>query len=206
MGLLHKRSPENWVTVILKIIDTDASKFNCTNVYKVICAVISLFCAQLGTSPGQVVIVDASGHNIQHLLKLNLNIVRKFILFLENALPLRFQAMHIINAFPLVDKALGMVKPFVPPKLFNLIKVHTKMDTLYEFIPKDMLPKEYGGEGKSVLEIREATLETLLANMEYFKYEESLVVDESKRMTKSQFLSEINSLGMEGSFRKLEID
>lgn len=80
------------------------------------------------------------------------------------------------------------------------------MDTFYKYIPQELMPKEYGGNVNSFKELQEAAVQNLRDNEEFTKDEETYVVDESKRVGKSKFLKEMGDVGVEGTFKKLDID
>ncbi|KAJ8868674.1 hypothetical protein PR048_030213 [Dryococelus australis] len=86
--------------------------------------------------------------------------------------------------------------------------VHSQTETLYEYIPKDILPKEYGGNAVSMKEISDHWMKKLVKYRSWFQEEEvRSKADESKRPMKSNgFLSEMCVNDMQGSFRQLSID
>lgn len=168
--------------------------------------VISLHTAQFGSSEGTIIIFDVKNYQMGHILKLNMALTRKFIVYLEKGMPIRLKSIHLINSFPMIETSLNMVKPFIKQSLLKLLHVHTKMDTVYKAIPKEKLPNIYGGSNGSLQTLKENTKNNLAENMAYFQEEERLVVDESKRIEPNKILHEIFDIGIQGSFRKLELD
>lgn len=59
------------------------------------------------------------------------------------------KGIHVIHAPPFFDKLFFIAKGFFPEKIFKRIHVHGSYEELYEVISKEILPKEYGGEGMS---------------------------------------------------------
>lgn len=91
--------------------------------------------------------------------------------------------------------------------LYNLLQLHThtNLDTLSKFLPIDILPNEAGGKGGVTLELHEKTVKTLEDNREWFLIEEQTKrVNESLRPGKGKTASDL--FGVEGTFKKLEID
>lgn len=96
------------------------------------------------------------------------------------------------------------------------------MDTFYKIVPQEILPKEYGGTAEAstvlagkktnstftnyILKIKfsEQNRKLLDQNMEFFKEQERQTNDESKRVEKSTDFNKI--FGLEGTFKKLEVD
>lgn len=75
---------------------------------------------------------------------------------------------------------------------------------MYKYIPKQILPKEYGGDAGSVQELTDKFTKYVIENEEFFKIQQSFSIDEDLRPEKQQTL-ECN-LGIQGSFRQLELD
>lgn len=75
---------------------------------------------------------------------------------------------------------------------------------MYKYVPKKILPTEYGGEAGSVKELGEASKKFVLENEEFFKVQQTLGTDEKKRPGKPQTSESV--FGLEGSFRQLEFD
>lgn len=75
--------------------------------------------------------------------------------------------------------------------------------TLFDFIPRDVVPKEYGGTlDQSVKQIKEGWLKKINANREFFTDDSKWAVDEAKRPIGSGN----KTTEMQGSFRSLSID
>lgn len=75
------------------------------------------------------------------------------------------------------------------------------MESIQKHFPKAILPVEYSGDGESVQENIEKWKNNLESYREYFLEEKDYGWDISKRMENS-----CASYGIQGSFRKLEID
>lgn len=87
-----------------------------------------------------------------------------------------------------------------------MLQIHSHLpnsDTLYKFVPKDLLPEEYGGSIGKCADIRKFWYDKLMENKDYLLDESRWKVDESKRQNRS---NRKEFFGMEGSFRSLNID
>lgn len=79
-----------------------------------------------------------------------------------------------------------------------------KLDSLTKEIPLKYLPKEYGGENSSVDEMMQEWEKKMDQYAEYFKKNAEYGTDEKLRPGKA---IDFNSMfGIEGSFRKLNVD
>lgn len=59
----------------------------------------------------------------------------------------------MINVSPLVDTIVNFVRPFLKEKIRQRIHFHSNLESLYKFVPKTMLPTEYGGDAGPVKDI-----------------------------------------------------
>ncbi|KAJ3618112.1 hypothetical protein MTP99_006143 [Tenebrio molitor] len=111
------------------------------------------------------------------------------------ATPVRIKGLHYINVVPFADTLIGMAKPFMKKELVDMLNFHDEsMETLYKYVPKEIMPKDYGGEGPSLATLHEENTKNLLENMDLFKWKNTLKVDESKRPGKPRTLETFSAL------------
>lgn len=84
------------------------------------------------------------------------------------------------------------------------IIAHSKLETLYDHIPQELLPTEYGGKAGSITEIMDYWENKLLEYRDYLIDESRFGTDENKRAVPSELAQ--NIYGLTGVFKKLEID
>ncbi|CAH0402858.1 unnamed protein product [Chilo suppressalis] len=153
---------------------------------------------------GDVYILDASIVSTGHLAKLSLTAVKKFLICVQEAYPVKLKEVHVVNAGSIIEAVLNMIKPFLKEKIRNRIFVHSELNSLYKYVPQDMLPEEYGGYIGSLDEINKAWYEKLVEYGPWFKAQESVKANEALRPGKPTNYDEL--FGIEGSFRQLSID
>lgn len=95
---------------------------------------------------GDVYIFDASVATPSHFSKITPTFVKKFLICVQEAYPVKLKEVHIINVSPLVDTIVNFVKPFLKEKIRQRIHFHASLESLYKHVPKAMLPKQYGGD------------------------------------------------------------
>lgn len=95
---------------------------------------------------GDVYILDAAVATPAHFAKFTPALVKKFLTCVQEAYPVKLKEVHVVNVSPLVDTIINFVKPFLKEKIRNRIFMHSNLDTLYDHVPKDILPAEYGGK------------------------------------------------------------
>lgn len=109
-----------------------------------------------GPVPGYVMLFDMKGVQSGHLARLNLSLLRKFFQYIQEGMPIRLHAIHIVNVVPLMGKIMGLTKPFMKKELLSLLHLHPVAEdysALYKFIPKSCLPIDYGGELPNIDEL-----------------------------------------------------
>lgn len=84
------------------------------------------------------------------------------------------------------------------------IMAHSNIESLYEHVPKYLLPTEYGGEAGSIAEIMDYWERKLWEYREYLNEEINYRVDESKRVVPSDLVQSI--YGIQGTFKQLDFD
>ncbi|KAH8242078.1 hypothetical protein KR026_000483, partial [Drosophila bipectinata] len=154
---------------------------------------------------GVVFIMDMKDATAAHLFQMTPAMAKKFTVFSEEALPLRVKSQHFINTITGFEQMFNIFKPLMSKKMQGRLFVHgNKMDLLTEQIPLKYLPKEYGGENGSAAEIVAEWEKKLDAYSDFLQANANLGTDESLRPGKPIDFEGL--FGIEGSFRKLNVD
>lgn len=103
---------------------------------------------------GDVYILDAAIATPVHFAKFTPALVKKFLVCVQEAYPVKLKEVHVINVSPLVDTILNFVKPLLKEKIRNRIFMHSDLKTLYDHIPREILPTEYGGDAGPIKDIQ----------------------------------------------------
>lgn len=65
-----------------------------------------------------------------------------------------------------------MLKPFAKIDIMNAIRVHKSLDTFLNIcVPKSIMPEEYGGMSGNAAELFGKTLQTIVANPQFYTEE-----------------------------------
>ncbi|KAJ3663842.1 hypothetical protein Zmor_008063 [Zophobas morio] len=204
-GVLPKRTPDGCGILMFKLLDTKTDSFNCANIINLINMVSVLYLHLNGADTGVVALFDMKGFSLGHLTRLNMNPIKHALCLVQEGTPVRIKGIHVMNASPLIDKIMALIKPFLKTEIYNLLQFHTpNSDTLYKSVPKECLPEEYGGAQPSSQTMNEQNMKNILDNYDLLEWHEGQKVDEKKRMGKSKLANDV--FGVEGTFKKLEID
>ncbi|CAH2238444.1 alpha-tocopherol transfer protein-like isoform X2 [Pararge aegeria] len=153
---------------------------------------------------GDIYVLDGAVLGPSLLAKLSPSVIKKFMICVQEAYPVKLKEVHIINTSPVVERFVNFVKPFLKEKIRKRIFIHKELKDLYKYIPQEMLPNEYGGQCGSMDELQAKWTQKLIEYREWFKMQDSLIANESLRPGKPTNYDEL--FGIDGSFRQLAID
>lgn len=103
-----------------------------------------------GTVEGIVLTIDMEGTQIGHVFKLGLFTVKHYLHYIQEAFPVRMKQIHFFNVVPFIDKILSIVRPFMHQSLWNILSLDATADDMFEYIPADIFPSDYGGAALSI--------------------------------------------------------
>lgn len=95
---------------------------------------------------GAVVIFDMDGLSLQQVWQFTPAFARRIVEFLQEAMPIRLKALHIINQPKIFNMVFQLFKPFLKEKLRGRIYFHgNDMASFHKHMSPEVLPKTYGG-------------------------------------------------------------
>ncbi|XP_059490153.1 uncharacterized protein LOC132205226 [Neocloeon triangulifer] len=154
---------------------------------------------------GVVIVNDMSAMKMGHATQFLPSIIKKVSVCSEEGLPFRPQAMHMIKMPTFMETLFKLFQSFNKEKMNKRIHVHGKdLESLFKKVPKRVMPKEFGGDGPSDVELAEDFISKIYAFNDWYVADEKSGVDEKKRVGKSRTKEDL--FGMEGSFRQLTLD
>ncbi|KAM3956786.1 clavesin-1-like [Aphomia sociella] len=197
---------EGYRVVYMRALDLDPRTFMFNDAVRVFMMLFDLWQYEEGSWPGFIILIDMDKTVIGHLARLEIMTIRQVLYFLQEAMLIKLKGVHFLNAPHFMDKLMMMLKPFLNKTLLDIIYIHQiGSDTLYKHVPKKALPKNEGGEYKDHETIRDELLQRLKANQKFFDEEGRCRVNENLRPSGKPTTVE-NLFGIQGSFKKLDID
>ncbi|KAG5336417.1 TTPAL protein, partial [Acromyrmex charruanus] len=145
-----------------------------------------------GTNDGYVFIFDVGKLSFGHVMKMNPLDIKKHVYYLQEALPIRLKAIHILNATPAMELCMNIAKAFMKNELIDIIHFHSSLESISEYIPVDALPNEAGGKAGSVHKLAEIQVKELEDNREWFILDElTNRVNETLRISKNKTANDL---------------
>ncbi|VVC25364.1 Cellular retinaldehyde binding/alpha-tocopherol transport,CRAL/TRIO, N-terminal domain,CRAL-TRIO lipid [Cinara cedri] len=102
-----------------------------------------------------VIVFDLGTFRLNHLVRYPIGLLRRFFFYVWKAYPERVAQIHIINPPNILSAVMALFKPFLKSKIRKRIIVHQNFESLLEHVPLKYLPKDYGGESLSLIELHE---------------------------------------------------
>lgn len=167
---MPKTTPENYKCCIMRLIDYKSELFVFNNVIKTFFMVADVRLVTPDPDPanlaeGEVPIFDMKGVTVWHLLKISLSTLRLYFKYAQEAHPVRVQQIHVYNCTPLINRIMSLIKPLLKPEVAARFQFHTPgSETIFNFIPKAMLPEEYGGDAGPIKMLKDAWIKLFLEN------------------------------------------
>jgi CRAL/TRIO domain len=161
---LPDKSPENYNVSIIRLIDDDPDKIIFNDVIKAfyLGADLRLVNTDEIWADGEIPIFDQSFLTYRHLTKIVFQTLRLFMKYSQEAHPVVVRQIHIVNCSSLLNRVMMIIKPFLKAEVAERIQTHLPgSTTLFKYIPKDILPKEYGGNAGPIERTREIWLQNL---------------------------------------------
>ncbi|GAB0099040.1 alpha-tocopherol transfer protein-like [Sergentomyia squamirostris] len=156
------------------------------------------------TIAGQIGIVDLQGATMAHLGQANVTLMRNFSRITQDASPLRQKGFHFVNPPSGFVTIYNLARGMFNQKMQQRFRVHADRESLFQSIPKRLLPTEYGGEAGPIQKIIDNLERDLVGAKDFFREEDKYGCDERKRLGGPKNAE--STFGAEGSFRKLNFD
>jgi len=123
---------EGYKLVYTRLTDYEPSHFVYNDIMKYFSMVVDLWLYTEGTAKGHIIIIDMAGVTFAHAGRLNPIGIKKFLHYLQEAIPIRLKGMHFINTNAVMDIILSMMKPFMKKELMDVVRTIKILYTKYK--------------------------------------------------------------------------
>ncbi|XP_072938111.1 alpha-tocopherol transfer protein-like [Epargyreus clarus] len=206
---LPNKTKENYKVFIYRLNNPDLDLFNFTDAVKTFFMLADTRLTEEDDIPsGEIPIFDSANVSLKFIGKVNLSVLRKYMVYTQEAIPIRLKQVHVINAPSYISKIYALCKPFLKSEVAKLIKFHEpNSDTLYKDVPQELLPYEYGGKAGSVDQIKRYWIKRIEAKRNWFlANDNNWKVKESVRPSGCQDERANKVRDLPGTFRSLALD
>jgi len=155
---------------------------------------------------GFVMVDDSENCTMQHsLMYMSPAFLKKAMTNMEGH-PFRPKALHLLNVPPVMETLVNAWNGMQKEKMKKRTYVHRKGDLskFQQEVGLDILPVEYGGTNGTIQELTDYWKAEVESSSAWLKEQTAFKTDEAKRPGKPKLHADI--FGIEGSFRKLDID
>ncbi|CAL7938441.1 unnamed protein product [Xylocopa violacea] len=172
---LRKLDNEGRMVVIIRAAVHSPSRHKMSDMLKASLMILDLALRdhEPVTIHGITAILDIGGITYEHVLQLPPNVIKNLVHAWQGCYPVRIYSLDFINAHRFVNAVLNIFRSFMNNKLKQRVHTHARGKLkLYESLPINILPEEYGGSNGTVKELSEYWKRAARENREWFAEEE----------------------------------
>uniref|UniRef100_A0A1Y1KHP2 CRAL-TRIO domain-containing protein n=1 Tax=Photinus pyralis TaxID=7054 RepID=A0A1Y1KHP2_PHOPY len=130
--VLPRRTADNCAIIVVKLRDGDARKFDFTEHLRLICMVLDLVVYE-DPPDGLISILDLQGSSLRHLTSISLRLAATFAAYVQDAIPLKVRAVHLINGGAVLHTLFTMFAPFLKAQVREMVTSCRELETSYFF-------------------------------------------------------------------------
>ncbi|KAL0851975.1 hypothetical protein ABMA28_000252 [Loxostege sticticalis] len=148
---------------------------------------------------------DGSGVTGAHITSWNPSDFGRLMKWGEQSLPMRHKEFHLINIPSAIKYIIDFAKSKVSPKMVDRLYIHSTLKQLHKNIDVACLPTVYGGK-IPLQDMISFTKQLLSDQRKKVCHLNEMEILNTRGINSSKSKNNSDTLSVEGSFRKLEID
>ncbi|XP_070509751.1 alpha-tocopherol transfer protein-like [Chironomus tepperi] len=179
----RKNTKDNHKVTLFRISSTDASKFQLNDITRLIVAMMDcrfIHCDDNELIDGEISLVDMENFTFRHFTRImsHLGILKTYADYGQEAAPIKIIETHFINCPSIFNKFMSFVKPFLGKQVRDTLICHSSLDSLYTYIPKDILPVDYGGTAEPLDEYHVKVKEVFESYRDYILCDDNWKIED----------------------------
>lgn len=186
----------------------NADTMHCSTIVKVLCMVLEVMLREdddivvNGLKPW----AECKDCPLQYAKQITPSFLKRATYAGEMGFPFRIQGIHTTNCPSILEFIYNIIKVFLSKKLTKRTFIYSEsnINQFYTKIPQQYLPEDLGGQNGSVNELTAIWKKKVESYRDFFVEEEKFKSNEELRQNQPVFDASV--FGIEGSFRKLDID
>ncbi|KAF2879412.1 hypothetical protein ILUMI_26761 [Ignelater luminosus] len=205
IATLPKLTPDGSRITIFKVMCLNGDEWDTIEMIRYIYMNADIRVAEEVPISGDIFIYDLENLKTVHILKYASPILKKALVAAQEAYPQRLKQLHYVNTPPFTEKILNITKSFMKEKMRDRFIVHNSMDDLLKYFPSDILPVEYAGTSGKFNNLVNDWVDCIVKRRKWFQQQDNIKATGPipECVSYSHF---DDVIGVQGSFRKLEID
>jgi retinaldehyde-binding protein 1 len=202
--IVPERNKDGSKILIYRPSAIDTEKFNVVQCIRFGCAILEVLLREEETQiAGVTSIIDVSNLHLSILNFFSMSDFKNVVDLLANVLPCRLKAFYVVGLPGFLKQICELAVAFVPKKLRKRLHFMKSIDELKDFINVEILPVDYGGQVQHDTNIK-YMMELFEKRREDVLMLNDMEADFGKHSKGNN--QESNQSGLEGNFKKLEID
>ncbi|XP_022834758.1 uncharacterized protein LOC111362327 [Spodoptera litura] len=202
--ILPKPTADNYRVIISTVSGEDGELFDLMEYYRYL-IVLGEYMMHNDYCHGYELVGVSTNVSMAIVKKLNPIIMHKAVTLITDALGQRMKKIHLISDSKFFETILVIFKQALTAKLAKRLIVHNSFESLHEHITREHLPKDLGGDEKTMKELAEMDFKAISSDehIAFVKRMETATTDESLRPC-AKFNEDYS--GTPGSFKTLCVD
>lgn len=164
---LPKLTSDQKRILFIRFTTSDTSQYCCVDAIKMMLAMLdarySIYDEKETLADADILILDLNGYSFKHFLNAVKNPKTLFLYFkyIQETVPIATVAAHVLNPSWVVDRFMSLIKPILRKEVADSFQFHSRgLESLYETVPKEVLPNEYGGTVGSIDDLHATWMKT----------------------------------------------
>ena len=175
---LRKNTKDNNKVTLFRLTTSDASKFSYKDVSRMILATLDCRLVQCDENElinGEITLVDVSNFSFKHFTNIisNFGCVRAYLNYTQEAAPTKIAETHFVNCPSIINNLMSYLKPILKKEVRDTLMFHSSLESLYEYVPRDILPEDLGGTAKKLSQFHLDVKEMLEKHRDYLLNEDN---------------------------------